>query len=241
METRLPPLPCHAGTTSIVLGLLIAADLAFVALFGALAIGLTTDRGFTLTYDRSYAEVFQYVKQYWVVLLLSGMAWKRRAAIYAIFAAMFGFFLVDDYAELHERWGETIADALAIPAMWMLQPYDFGELIVFSVYGVVSFAAVAIGFLQASKNERPIVWELFQLLALVAFFAVVVDALHALSLPEVVSNSIGAVEDGGEMIVFSLILWRLLVHTAEAPTRQPAPTEQPVTATRGVELQEDSP
>lgn len=189
---------------------LLATDLAFIFLFGLLGLGVVSDTGFALTYDRSYAEVFQYVKQYWILIALALLTLKRKALLYAACGVLFAYFLVDDYAELHENFGEQLADYLQIPAMWMLQPYDFGELIVFAVYGCVSIALLGIAYWRAGGLDRSIAIEVVCLLGLIAFFAVGVDVLHALSLPETISNCLGAIEDGGEMMAFSLLLWRLM-------------------------------
>ena len=197
------------------LGLLIAADLGFLAMFAALAAGLTDDLGFRATYDRSYAEVFQYLKLYWIVLLMGLLAWRRGSLLALGFGVLFGFLLVDDYASLHERWGEQIAAAWGLPAMWMLQPYDFGELIVFFSYAAITGPLLLVGYRLADARDRVLVWDLFRLLALLAVFAVGVDVLHALALPELISNLIGAFEDGGEMIVASLLVWRTLQHATD--------------------------
>lgn len=203
------------------LGLLIAADLGFLAMFAALAAGLTDDLGFRATYDRSYAEVFQYLKLYWIVLLMGLLAWRRGSLLAAGFALLFAFLLVDDYASLHEQWGEQLATAWDLPAMWMLQPYDFGELIVFFSYAAITGPLLLLGYRFADARDRLLLWDLFRLLALLAVFAVGVDVLHALSLPELISNLIGAFEDGGEMIVVSLLVWRTLQHATDRVAANP--------------------
>lgn len=209
------------------MALLLATDFAFILLFGLLGVGVISDHGFALTYDRSYAEVFQYVKIYWLVLLLVGIGWFHRSLPCIALACLFSFMLMDDYATLHEDWGESLATHLNLQSRWMLQGYDFGELIVLGAYAVVSCLILFLAYLLANTRQRRLVRDLFGLLVALAVFVIGVDILHALALPELISNSIGAAEDGGEMLVVSLMVWRLL---REATDPDPA-AEHPLPAT----------
>ena len=197
--------PGHA-----VLLLLITTDLAFLVLFALLALGVVSDRGFLLTYDRSYAEVFQYVKQFWLILMLVSIYVRVKNVLYLCLASLFSFLLLDDYASFHEQWGEQLGQWLNFRPMLMLQPYDFGELVVLLSYAAIAGPLLLYGFRTATKDTKRFLWEVICLLFALGVFAVGLDVLHALSLPELISNTIGACEDGGEMIVVSLLVWRTL-------------------------------
>lgn len=216
----------------IVLALLVATDLGFIFLFGLLGIGVISDEGFTLTYDRSYAEVFQYVKIYWLILLLLGMACVRRSLVCAALGSIFCFMLLDDYAMLHETWGEALAEQWNLQPMWMLKGYDFGELFVLGGYTLASCAILAAAYLRANVAERRLVWDTFRLLVVLGIFVVGVDLLHALALPELISNCIGAAEDGGEMLAVSLLVGRLLYEACVSPSDERVKSPAASLATR---------
>ena len=191
----------------LLLLLLLAGDLFFVTMFGLLGLGIISDPGFALIHDSSYAETFQYVKLFWLVMCFTLLVYVTREKLYALFAVVFLFLLADDYLQIHERAGEALADVLHLPNAFMLNSYDFGELMVFSLYGVVFLPAFALAYRASSAATRRNAATLFEFVMALAFFAVVVDLLHALHLPYALRHSIGAVEDGGEMMAVSGMFW----------------------------------
>ncbi|MGI9458303.1 MAG: hypothetical protein ACR2NU_17215 [Aeoliella sp.] len=196
-------------SSSLLLALLLAADVALIALFVLQGFGWVVDEGLQLTRDRSYGEVYQYVKQFWTVLLLATMAWSSRRLFFAIVAVLFTYFLIDDYAELHETMGELLAEQFARPILWGIDTYHFGEFAVFCLYGILGLGLVIATFPKPQDPQRSFARDLVGLLALMALFAVGIDAVHALPWPELVGDAIGGIEDGGEMVVMSFIVWRI--------------------------------
>lgn len=194
--------------------LLISTDALLIAAFILQGFGLIVDEGLQLTRDRSYGEVFQYIKQFWLVLLLAALAWQRSWQFCGVFAALFLFFLVDDYAALHENMGAALAQSFDQPTWLSIETYHIGELLVFVVYAIVSLALVIACFPRPGVGRR-LARDLIVLLALMAFFGVGIDAVRAIPWPELVGDAIGALEDGGEMIVMSLIVWRVFSETLQ--------------------------
>lgn len=195
--------------------LLLTTDVAFLAMFAMLAIHVTDDAGWLLTYDRSYAEVFQYIKLFWLVVLPVVLWWRWRQLAYLSLAAVFAVVLADDYAMLHEHWGTALISVLGLEDGWLVEAQDFGELAVFAAYTAVVGLLLAAGYRWAETDVRRLLLETLGLLALLAVFAVGVDLLHALPTPPLVNDLIGASEDGGEMLVVSALVWRTVGHLLE--------------------------
>jgi hypothetical protein len=66
---------------------------------------------------------------------------------------------------------------------------------------------LAVVYNSGSRNFRRASVVLFILLLLFAFFAVVTDLLHVLLPFPTLARVFDAIEDGGEMVVMSLIVW----------------------------------
>src|SRR5690606_33827015 len=104
-----PRLPLRSAILFL-LFLLLAADAAFVLLHVVNEnTSLFENRMYSVDRDRGYAEFFQYVKLYWIVLTLALLLWRTRSAVYAAWVVVFGYLLLDDAAQIHERGGELIA------------------------------------------------------------------------------------------------------------------------------------
>lgn len=216
------------------LALLISTDLAFILLFGLRGFGVLSDDGFLLTYDRSYAEVFRYVKFFWLVLLLLWMSWERRTATCLGLAGLFAFLLLDDYAKFHENWGVQVAEGLGFGSVlrfgpkWMFEPSDFGELFVFVAgYAVIGGCVLLAVYKSAPRTLKRFVLEMVGLLALLGVFAAGIDFLHSFARLEIISGPIGALEDGGELLIVSLLVWRAWkwspVHACDTSTAGKGP------------------
>ena len=92
-------------TTTFLL-LLLTADTIFIILH---IIHTYTDylgnSNFSIQKDRGYAEIFQYIKEFCIALLLLYLAIKRRNLLYLSWSALFGYVLLDDFLKIHERAG----------------------------------------------------------------------------------------------------------------------------------------
>ena len=195
-----------AATT--LLWLAVLTDLLFVALhllhtYTAHAY----DARFAIDLDRGFAEVFQYVKFYWMALLFGSMAVVRTSATYAGWALAMTYLGADDSMRFHERAGRYLAEQLALPPMLGLRAVDFGELFVTAAAGAVLLAVIAAGYLRAPAAQRALTRRMGALLVALAFFGVFVDMVHieVMRAPpwDVV---LGLIEDGGEMLVASVML-----------------------------------
>ncbi|MEM7760563.1 MAG: hypothetical protein AAF298_20895 [Cyanobacteria bacterium P01_A01_bin.40] len=86
--------------------LLLAADLIFIALgivyecglinLSNICSSLNFDSYFSLTRDRGYAEIFQYLKKYWLIILFGLLAITQNIKIYWGWLFLSGYLLLDD-------------------------------------------------------------------------------------------------------------------------------------------------
>lgn len=200
-----------------ILILLVAADLAFIALgilyeCGFISLfdvcnALNLDSYFSLTRDRGYAEVFQYIKEYWLIILFAFLAIKHNYKIYSGWVFLATYLLLDDALEIHENLGGIIAERLNYIYLFNFRPQDYGELTVFGIVGVVFFLWISLNYRWGNSRERKVFRHLIGILLGFALFGIAIDAIHAFLDQYVFWNStLAVVEDGGEHIVMSILV-----------------------------------
>jgi hypothetical protein len=188
--------------------LLIAADVSFIVLhlFHTYTI-LLPDNLFSIGQDRGYGEFFQYTKELWVAILLFLLGLRKRKFLYIIFAFLFLYFLIDDALEVHERFGAFLSDFLNFQPNLGLRAIDFGELAVSIFFGALFFIAIGITHHQSDSSARTVSKYLIILIVLLALFGVVMDMLEIIVEHAVVNPILVMIEEGGEMLVMSMITW----------------------------------
>jgi hypothetical protein len=208
----------------IVLALLLALDVALIWLH---VLWAADDWYLDLGVDRSYPEVFQYLKWGAASALLLALAWKRRAWIYAIWSVLFLYMLVDDSSKVHERTGKWLVKTLDLRAFeeiyqrhfeyFMLYAQDFGEMIVALALGTATMFVLLLSWpARDAVRERVVTKRLIAWVVLFAFFAVGIDMLHVMAweiYPPAI-ELLAIVEDGGEMICASLLVGGLALELA---------------------------
>lgn len=201
---------------TLLLTLLITTDVIFMVLHVLHRYsGFFIDPQFSLTKDRGFAETFQYLKEGWIALVLLALTLRTPNLLYPGWALLFGYLLLDDLFALHERLGFRISRHLGFPEMLGLRPEDFGEVTVSASAAVFLFALIGVGHYRADPAARSISRSLFALLAGLVFFGVVVDLIHVMLAYPV---WLDLVEDGGEMVMMSAIVWFVLRTYPESPT-----------------------
>lgn len=210
----------------LVLLFLIAVDVTFiVGHFIHKATPYLPGLEFSIAEDRGYAEFFQYAKTLSLAGLLGLLAYRTRSLIYGVWSALFCLLFCDDAFSIHENLGVLISNALALNPMFYVRSQDLGEIIVFATYGIVILAALLLAhrFDHNQTTRRTSVGIIMFLLAL-GGFAVVVDMLHvqagSFALPRIILGLLTIAEDGGEMVVVSLLLWFIYLVSAQRPDSQ---------------------
>lgn len=196
------------GSASSFLALLILADLVFIALhFSRRIIPLFGRKLYSLSYDGGYPEIYQYIKEFWIVLLILSVYAKTKEFGYVLWATVFAYLLCDDAIRIHERVGSKIANNFEFDPIFGLRFQDFGELSVTVIAFVLLLTPIGVYYLRGSSMFKKITKDLLLLLLIIGFFGVFVDMVGI-----TVSSSrgkfvLGIIEDGGEMIAISLVAW----------------------------------
>jgi hypothetical protein len=164
------------------------------------------NRVYLLSEDQGYAEVFQYVKEIFIGIILVHLFVVERKVVFLGWAFLFFYFFIDDCFFFHERVGWWLAKNLHLPEVLTLRALDLGELLVSGFAGLFLF-----GFIIYStfKNNKflPISLDYAVLLIILIFFGVGMDMLHIMINNKNLGYLFTILEDGGEMLAMSLICW----------------------------------
>ncbi len=174
--------------------------------------GRLGDPFFSIDTDRGFGESFQYVKEICVVLLLLFLAARKPSGfLYASWAIVFGCLWVDDCLMVHERLGRLVSSHWGFLPVCHLRARDLGELCVLVPWGALLIGLIAVAHWLSGEAARRFSRGLFLLFVLLIVFGVVGDPLHSILTYSFWGDAIGSkVEDGGEMVMMSLIFWYVL-------------------------------
>lgn len=193
------------GVGARVLVALLAVDLVFLAVHAThVRYGVPADGIWSIARDRGVPEWWQYLKLAAVVVVLVDLVRSRPGPLYAVWAAIFAYFLVDDALEVHERAGEWLGDWLDLAPRGDLDPRDIGQVLFAGVIGLVVLGALAVAYRLDGSRARRLTVHLVVALFALGFCGVVADTIDVIDV-------FGLVEDGGEMVVISVML-ALVVH-----------------------------
>jgi hypothetical protein len=162
---------------------------------------------FSVERDGGFPELYQYLKLFFLACCLLVVALRTRGWVLAVWGVFFALLMVDDAFQLHERLGDVIGPALGIPAAFGLRTDDYGEIAYAVLLGLCAVAFVALTFRRGSPESRQVSADLLCLLCALGVFAIFFDTLHTMAyfrMPSI-SPPLALLEDGGEMIVISLI------------------------------------
>ncbi len=192
--------------------LLLSADFAFFGLNLLLKQHYLSNPLFSIQKDGGYAELYQYLKELWMILLLAVMWLRVRQPLFLGWLLLWLYLLVDDSLQLHEQAGEWLAE----PATWEkwagIGADAWGELVYLSMVGVLLLGVLYLTHKRSSVSSRRHILPLWGLLALLVFCGVIGDMLHSEFYEHPVWNVVFVLlEDGGEMVVMSLMVAALLV------------------------------
>lgn len=161
---------------------------------------------FHVALDNGPAEKFQYVKWALLSTMLACRAIFSRSSMPGAWAVLFLYLLIDDSQQIHERFGELISLAWHFHPMLGLRAQDFGELIVTAIATVPLALLIGTIYIFSRERERIFCRTMLLLLIALAFFGVVVDMIDIIAPWRSLQLALGIIEDGGEMIVASLMV-----------------------------------
>ena len=197
-------LPTARARTLLVL--LLAGDLVFIILHLLHKFTpLLPSSLFSLTRDLGYAEYYQYCKELCIILLLLALAVRLRRLLYVTYAGLFVYFLLDDYFQIHETAGKSLANFVLLQSKFGLRAQDFGELAVFAFIGLIFAILIGLAHYASDAPTRKFSTQLLILILLLAVFGVVFDMLEISTNHPVLNPLFNIIDDGGELLVMSVI------------------------------------
>lgn len=196
---------------------LLLIDVLFIGLYvvrdflldaGANVGFLESDR-WLIERDRGFPELFQYLKTVFAAALLFGLAVRYRSAVYAAWGLVFAYIFFDDTFRLHETVGLALGTEFEPPNVLGITSISYLEALPWGIVGLVALGLVAYGKLR-NHTGRLLSRQLVGLFTLLFLFAGVVDAAHIYveglsARPSYLLGAVTVLEDGGEMVVLSVI------------------------------------
>lgn len=197
-------------TASLLLLLLMAVNFVLVFL-GALKVyttgGPTDDIAFNIGTERGFAGIVVYVEELAIVAFLLLLLIASRALYYLPWLLLFCYILMDDFFRLHESMGHGMADRYGLEAAFGLRRNDFGELACVMVFSLLLGGIILHSYRRLRDDEGRTFYRRLSVLVLaLGFFGVFVDMFDIIFDYRIFH----LVEDGGEMVVISIILWFLV-------------------------------
>jgi hypothetical protein len=202
------PAVSTSASIGVLLAALVSVDLALIALHLAKPyFELLRPHYFSLEADGGIAESYGYVKEGAVVVAML-LCWKRRRSpTFFVWSVVFAILLIDDSFSLHERVGEWLGIELGLPGWLGLRPQDVGELLFAAVLGCATLALLGAAIARERGAAVAPSITLAVLLGALVLCGVVIDAVHVIAYFSRSSLAwvLTIVEDGGELLVMSLI------------------------------------
>ena len=175
---------------------------------------------FSVASDASLPEIYQGFKQLGIVGLLIVMGWHSRELRYGSWVLLFVYLFCDDLFRIHESQGDGIADWMDSRGIvpWLgLRSQDYGELIFLAIVFTILLGLIAACYwlgkplrqqIQRRRKQafRQSTGDLMRFLLLLSLFGVGIDFLHSLlAFNQITDRLLSFIEDGGEMLVVSLM------------------------------------
>jgi hypothetical protein len=185
------------------LGLFLAVDIAFVLIHLVwLALPSPPSALFSVNTDLGYAEFFQYIKVFCIVVLLSVSFIRQKHFVYLAWAFFWSYMLFDDAFALHEKLGVWLLQARLVSS------HELGEMVVYAGIGGLLILLLVAAHLLANQTQKVVSRNLAVLASLFLLFSVGVDMLNgalAHSVPTLLHYGFDLLEDSGEMFATSMI------------------------------------
>jgi hypothetical protein len=187
---------------------------------------------FALYYDLSLGESYQYLKEYWIILIFLWLIFRNNQRQYIGWASLFFYLLLDDMLGFHEGLATFALRAMNFDPFHVivgeLRYQDYGELGVSVFFGIIFLSMIGFSYLRGNREVRNTFHYLLGGLMVIVFFGVVNDFANRIFTED--NNKIlyelsRLIEDGGEMLGMSIMGWYVYTLTEPDPVSAP-----PVTA-----------
>jgi len=194
----------------VLLLVMLAVDVLFMCTTLMIDWGYIHDERWSAEKDRGFGELFMYVQELGLVVLCL-MLWRRtRQAFALVWAGAFLFLFIDDAFQMHETFGHVFDDWTQIERRGMMRAQDYGELLAWLPFLILIAGLVLWSHFRSDKRHRLFLYGLYVLAAALVGFGVCVDILSRLYNFWGRTNLVSMLEDGGEMVVVSLMVGLML-------------------------------
>ncbi len=159
--------------------------------------------------EQSYIENFGHILLISAIVMLIVILRRRLVMVLVAWTLILTALVIDDLFEVHERGGEALVSLIGLPSIAGMRGQDVGELLVWCAMVVPLGIVLVIGHVRAAPVDRRDSRTLFTLVAVLAAFAVVLDALsHPIGelVPPPVGTFLTLLETTGELVAMSLIV-----------------------------------
>ena len=192
----------------IFLILLVFTDIGFVLIYFIDLLSPNPNKMLSIGSDRGFPELFQYIKFSWIIILFTIQTYNKKSLQFFIWAIIFAYFLVDDAFRIHENMGILISSRFSMTPQLGLSAQNIGQIIYIALGGTIILLLVYYSIRSASNNDRKIFYNLTFLMLILIFFGFFIDiANSAFNLRRELRFLMIILEDGGEMVSVSVILW----------------------------------
>jgi hypothetical protein len=196
----------------LLLIMLISADMVFILIHAVIdlspSLRIRDLRLYSISEERSYPEIFQYLKWFWITIVLARMSFSRRSLKYLAWGLLSVYFLLDDSIGIHESVGAKIAASLNFTPPFSMRPLDLGELFVSAISASILLPVIGWSYFRGDHDFKRFSQDMVLLLAIMFLFGVFTDIMaHLLLISEKMVIMIGFAEDAAEMLIASLLLW----------------------------------
>jgi hypothetical protein len=131
---------------------------------------------------------------------------KEKGFIFWLF--LFSYLFLDDFLAIHEGMGESLMVYFENLSLMGMRPQDIGEALVLGLIGLFFASLLAIVYYYGSDTFRSITRNLLIMLLALVLFGFVFDMLGMMVHEyKILHNLFTIIEDGGEMVIISLICW----------------------------------
>jgi hypothetical protein len=189
---------------SFILLFLLGADFAFIMFHVIIAkyyclcnvVGIFT-----------YVKIYNLIKLLGITVLFVYVLRSTRCSSYISWILVFTYFLLDDALLLHQKIGNYFYAFFDSHSESLSLRPRFFELAVLATVGITLLAVIARGYSRGPKVFRKISEDMLLFLVALVLLGLIVDLATAIKLGPTIVFVLGFVEDGGELVVDSLILW----------------------------------
>lgn len=196
-------------SASLFLKVLLAIDVVFMVIHVCVRMFTHSwNSVFLIDTDNGVAENFEYIEYMIIVCLAGYLVISKKLFGFLGWLFLFFFLFLEDCFEFHEHAGLYFAKTLNFKPAFGLRPRDFGELTYECFLGIFVFSAIAWMYYKGNEFFRKTSIDILLLFLLFLFFGVGVDMLaETVHEVHIVSIVFTLLEDGGEMIMLSLLTW----------------------------------